>query len=90
MGFTICYAFQGQNRVFELPANHLTSHDAVCYALFDSPANIQERPSSWEGSYSAIVEFAERFGVTNVRWHQSITHPHIQEVTEARHCAIME
>ncbi|MDR6927870.1 hypothetical protein J2Y56_003925 [Pseudomonas sp. BE134] len=50
MGFTICYRFQAQKKVFEHPANCLTPHDAVCYALFDSPAVLWERPSSWEGN----------------------------------------
>lgn len=78
MGFTVCYVYQGKTRVFELPDNYLTPHDAVCYALFDSPAERRERPSHWEGSYANIVEFAEQHGVTDVRWHQSLTHPHHQ------------
>ena len=77
MGFTICYRFQGQKKVFEHPANCLTPHDAVCYALFDSPAVLWERPSSWEGNYATIVEFAERLGVIDVKWHKSISHPHL-------------
>ncbi|MNL57242.1 hypothetical protein D3C87_1807890 [compost metagenome] len=83
MDFTICYSFEGQRRVLEHSANCLTSHDAVCYALFDSPAVLRERPSNWEGSYSTIVEFAQRFGVTDVRWHQSISHTHRKEITAA-------
>jgi hypothetical protein len=90
MGFTICYVFEGQSRVFELSDSYLTAHDAVCYALFDSPAVLRERPSNWEGSYSAIVEFAEQLGVTNVRWHQSIAPPQHREVTEARYSLSME
>ena len=77
MGFTICYSFQGRKKVFEHPANFLTPNDAVCYALFDSPAVLWERPSSWEGNYATIFEFAERLGVIDVRWHKSISHPHL-------------
>ena len=83
MDFTICYSFEGQRRVLEHSANCLTSHDAVCYALFDSPAVRRARPSNWEGSYSTIVEYAEQLGVTNVRWHQSISRPHCTEITAA-------
>jgi len=82
-GFTICYSFQGQRRVLEHPANYLSPHDAVCYALFDSPAALRERPSNWEGSYSAMVELAEQLGVTDVSWHQSISHPHRKDITVA-------
>jgi hypothetical protein len=83
MGFTICYTYRNENRVLELSASKLIPHDAVCYALFDSPADVLERPVRWEGSYSTIVEYAERLGVSNVRWHQSISHPHHRENSEA-------
>ena len=62
--------------MLEHAANYLSPHDAVCYTLLDSGAALRERLSGWEGSYSTIVEFAERLGVTDVRWHQSISHPH--------------
>lgn len=77
MGFTICYNFQGQRTVIEHPAKSLTPHDAVCYALFHSGAFVRESPSNWDGSYAPMVELAERLGVTNVSWHQSIIHPSV-------------
>ena len=74
MGFTICYSFQGKRTVIEHPAEILSPHDAVCYALLHTGVFLQERPSSWVGSYASVVELAERLGVTNVSWHQSIIH----------------
>ena len=76
MGFTICYSFKGQRRVLEHPADYLSPNVAVCYALLDSEAVLQEAMPHWESSYLAIVEFAEGLGITEVRWHQSISRPH--------------
>lgn len=80
MGFTICYSVQGKRTVIEHPAESLSPHDAVCYALLHTGVFLQERPSSWVGSYASVVELAERLGVTNVSWHQSIIHPSVPKL----------
>lgn len=77
MGFTICYSFQGKRKVIEHSDDNLTPHDAVCYAFFHSGTVLLERPSGWVGSYSDMTELAERFGITDVMWHQSITQPNL-------------
>lgn len=75
MGFTLCYSAQGQRAVFEHRAESLSPHDVVCYALLlHTGVFLQKMPSSWVGSYASVVELAERLGVTNVSWYQSIIH----------------
>lgn len=72
MGFTICYSYQGRRAVFEHSASQLSPHDAVYYSLLHTGVGFQEKSSEWAGSYSSMVEIAEKYGVTDVRWHRSI------------------
>lgn len=75
MGFTICYSFQGRRVVLEHSANRITPHDAVYYSLLHSGVPFREQRSKWVGSFSSIIEIADGYGVTDVRWHRSITFP---------------
>ncbi len=76
MGFTICYSFEGNRVVLERAGYQINAHDAVCYALRHSGVAIKEHDSKWSGNLSSIIEIADRCGVTDVRWHRSITYPH--------------
>ena len=77
MSFTICYSFQGNRVVIELDANRLSPHDAVYYSLIHSGVAFHSDGSEWTGCYLSIAEIAKRYGITDVRWHQSITNPHL-------------
>jgi hypothetical protein len=77
MPFTICYSLQGKRVVIELDANRLSPHDAVYYSLIHSGADFRSDGSEWTGSYLSIASIAERYGITDVRWHQSVAHPHL-------------
>ncbi|MFJ3486862.1 hypothetical protein ACIPL1_26135 [Pseudomonas sp. NPDC090202] len=71
MGFTICYSFQGSERVIECHENSLCGHDAIYYALLHCGADLRTEAGQWQASYPSMVAAAERSGVSDVRWHRS-------------------
>jgi hypothetical protein len=76
MEFTICYSFDGNRVVLELSADRITTYDAVYYSLVHSGVAFRKQGPQWAGDLSAILEMADRYGVTDVTWHRTIKYPH--------------
>jgi hypothetical protein len=71
MSFTICYRHEGAQVIIQYPGDDLCGHDAVYYSLLHSGVALREGLSNWVGSYGFMLQSANQFGVTDVKWCRS-------------------
>lgn len=73
MSCTLCYTFKNKRVVTKIAVQSLTPHAALCFALLQSGACSESPDEGWPKDYEGLLEVAKQHGLTDIRFHRSLS-----------------